>query len=87
MRSARQRRIGASTSGDAALVDAFMEVYLLWRERAAELDARYRRWSIAGSAADRRVAFAEYRRALDDEECAARCFAEFALYATRSLAA
>jgi hypothetical protein len=87
MRSARNRTVRATASGRARVVDTFMDLYVTWRECSFELDVVYRRWVNAATAAGRGRAFADFSRALDAEEDAARCFADFASYAARTLAA
>lgn len=87
MASAGERRAPLTPPSKSAVLDAYMDLYVVWRERAAVLEVIYRRWALAGSAADRRTAFAGFCRALDEEERAARRFGEFASYVTEALAA
>lgn len=87
MRSARKPRARATLPGRSAVVDSFMDRYITWREHSGELDAAYRRWGSAVTAADRSSAFAAFSRALDDEEIAARRFGEIAIHAVRALSA
>jgi hypothetical protein len=87
MPSARKHRLRATRSDKATVVDAFMDQYVAWRERAGELDVTYRRWREAETAADRRRTFAAFSHALDDEERAARSFGDFATDTARMLSA
>ena len=87
MPSARNPVVPGGVAGESAVVDAFMDLYVAWRESSYEVDVVYRRWGHAASATDRRSAFAAFSRALDDEEEAARRFGEFASYAMRMLSA
>lgn len=85
MRSTRKQRVRATAPGESAVIDTFMDLYVAWRERAGDVDVAYRRWGLAGSAAERRTAFAAFARALEDEDGAARSFREFASYAVLML--
>ena len=87
MRSARRHRVRATGAGESAVVDAFIDLYVAWRECSGELDVLYRRWSHAASAEERRRAFEDFSQALDDEEGAALRFGEFAGYAAQTLSA
>lgn len=87
MRSARKPYARATASGESAVIDTFIDLYVAWRECSGELDVVYRQWGQAGTAADRRSAFAAFSRALDDEEGAALRLAQFANYAARTLSA
>ena len=58
----------------AALVDAFIESYVSWRESCESVSAAYDEW--VNCKADRRGrAFEDYRAALDWEELAAEAHA------------
>ncbi len=85
MDSAQEDRVSVMASGESVVVDVFVDLYVAWRERSAQLDAVYRQWDRASMAAHRRDAFIAYSRALDDEEGAARRFEDFAAYAARML--
>jgi hypothetical protein len=87
MRSTRKHRVRAEASGKSAVVDAFMDLYVEWRQQVYELDVVYRRWDHAATAEERRTAFGAYSRALDAEERAALRFGEFSSYAARTLSA
>jgi hypothetical protein len=70
-----------------ALVDALMDLYVSWRERADDVGARYTAWARARSSDERTAAFAAYAGALDQEAHAAHRFGEFAGYAGTVLSA
>jgi hypothetical protein len=57
----------------AWLEDEYLECHLRWRETCEEVRLAYRRWG-ASEREHRDAAFAAYRAALDQEECAARAF-------------
>jgi hypothetical protein len=54
-------------------VDDFLESYVRWRERCDEVAGAYARWA-ASHSAERFLAFAAYRDALDLEEAAAHSY-------------
>jgi hypothetical protein len=69
-------RLGGTTP-PTWLVDRFLQSYVLWRERCAEVAVTYESW--AGAArSDRGAAFAAYRAALDREDGAARVHQQYA---------
>jgi hypothetical protein len=57
-----------------ALVDEFLESYVIWRESCEAVSAAYGRWARC-EPAERGVAFESYRAALDWEELAAHVHA------------
>jgi hypothetical protein len=61
----------SAVAPDGQLVDALMDMYVMWREACAAVDVAYRRWSRA-QPAERALAFDEYVAALNREERAAR---------------
>ena len=58
----------------AQLVDELLARYVEWREDAAAVADAHGRWR-AAPAAERAVAFAAYRAAVDQEESAAAAYA------------
>jgi hypothetical protein len=56
------------------LIDDVMDAYIEWRHQSADVDAAYRRWSVATSD-DTALAFAAYTAALDREERASKSYA------------
>ena len=60
---------------EAWRADAFLEGYVSWREASEAVRTSYERWR-GGQRSDRRLAFAAYTAALDQEEHAARMFRE-----------
>lgn len=62
--------VGAS----AALVDEFVESYVIWRESCEAVSSAYERWA-GCKPAQRGVAFETYHAALDWEELAAQAHA------------
>jgi hypothetical protein len=60
---------------EAWRADALLEGYVCWREASEAVRTSYDRWR-GGQRSDRRLAFAAYRAALDQEEHAARMFRE-----------
>jgi hypothetical protein len=78
MRWSISRHDSASISVDhveAWRADAFIEGYVWWREASEAVRTAYDRWR-GGQRADRCLAFAAYRAALDQEEHAACMFRE-----------
>lgn len=59
------------------LLDRFMQSYLLWRGRCAEVAIAYESWTRA-AVSDRSSAFAAYVAALDREDRAARVHQDYA---------
>jgi hypothetical protein len=57
------------------LIDRLMDMYVEWREECAALWEAHARWR-AAPAAERALAFASYRAALDREEWAAHVYAD-----------
>jgi hypothetical protein len=57
-----------------ALVDEFLESYVIWRESCEDVSAAYERWASCGTE-DRGAAFERYHAALDWEELAAHVHA------------
>jgi hypothetical protein len=55
------------------LVDELVEGYFSWQDESTAVESAYERWR-AMPRADRALAFAAYRAALDREEHAARVF-------------
>jgi hypothetical protein len=58
-----------STLAETVLIDAAIDSYVEWRERAAAVRSAYRRWRDA-LPRDRPGAFASYAARLDEEELA-----------------
>jgi hypothetical protein len=56
------------------VVDEYLDSWLCWREACEDVRGAYERWRKC-SAPQRRLAFANYRAALDREDQAARVFA------------
>jgi hypothetical protein len=56
-------------------LDELTEMYVEWREECSGLTSAYRRW-LNAQAADRDLAFAAYRAALDREEQASVTYAK-----------
>jgi hypothetical protein len=69
-------RLGGTTP-PTWLIDRFLQSYVLWRERSAEVAVTYQSWARAAHS-DRGAAFAAYRAALDREDGAARVHQEYA---------
>jgi hypothetical protein len=61
----------AVASASRALVDEFIESYVIWRESCEAVSAAYERWGRC-EPAHRGAAFESYRAALDWEELAAQ---------------
>jgi hypothetical protein len=59
------------------LEDAFLESYVRWREACEYVHTAYAHWG-SSDRRDRSDAFAAYRAALDQEECAARVYGDMA---------
>jgi hypothetical protein len=57
------------------LIDELMDRYVDWREQCIAVDSAYERWS-HGPTAERGLAFAGYRAALDLEEHASLVYAD-----------
>jgi hypothetical protein len=64
-------RLGGTTP-PTWLIDRFLESYVLWRERSAEVAITYQSWARAAHT-DRGAAFAAYRTALDREATQRAC--------------
>lgn len=56
-----------------ARVDAMIETYVEWCEECSGLEKAYERWTASGRA-ERRLAYAAYRAALEREEKAAAAY-------------
>ena len=56
-------------------IDTLVNTYVDWREECRTLRSAYERWSSVPDA-DRALAFAAYRAALDREEHASRMYAD-----------
>jgi hypothetical protein len=65
------------TDERAALVFAFLESYLSWREACEDVWSAYRGW-VGCQPQQRRLGFAAYQSALDREERVARIHCEWA---------
>jgi hypothetical protein len=72
--SSRRPRVGALTP-PAVLVDEALATYIDWREGERGVADAYARWSEAPAAEENRR-FAAYTAALDQEEAAAKVYAE-----------
>jgi hypothetical protein len=59
----------------SALVDELLELYCEWREDSARVQTAYERFA-AAEPEDRREAYAVYLAAVDQEEAAARTYAD-----------
>ena len=59
----------------AEVIDEMMDRYVDWREQCIALRNTYERWS-TGPVAERKLAFATYRAALDLEEHASLVYAD-----------
>jgi hypothetical protein len=57
------------------LIDDLMEAYVAWREECAALVQAYAWWG-SGEVADREMAFAAYRAALDREQQASTVYSD-----------
>ena len=57
------------------LIDELMDRYVDWREQCIAVGSAYERWS-NGPSAERELAFAAYRAALDLEEQASLVYAD-----------
>jgi hypothetical protein len=57
------------------VIDRLMDMYVAWREECAALWEAHERWK-AVPPAERPIAFASYRAALDREEWASRVYAD-----------
>lgn len=71
MRVARHVRALIATSELDRLTDAFMDVYVRWREEASETEAAWELWQRCGCR-EAAMRCAAYGAALDREEAAAR---------------
>ena len=67
----------ARTAERSALVDAFLESYISWREACEDVWGAYRRWAEC-KPQQRRLGFAAYQSALDREEHAAGVHCQWA---------
>ena len=68
----------------AAMVDELIACYVDWREDAADSRAAYACWC-ESAPPDRRLRFASYLAALDQEESAAAKYAEVTIEVARRL--
>ena len=68
------------------LIDYLMDAYLDWREECIVLGDAYERW-LTVSVAERTLAFAAYRAALDREQQASSVYADRFELVARKLAA
>jgi hypothetical protein len=59
----------------SALVDELLELYCEWREDSARVQTAYERFA-AAEPEDRKAAYAVYLAAVDQEEAAARTYAD-----------
>ena len=66
------------------LIDAMMDLYVDWREECIALRKAYERWSSV-RLAERELAFAAYRAALDREDRASAVYAELVKSVEREL--
>jgi hypothetical protein len=57
------------------LIDVMVDVYVDWREECVALRKAYERWSSV-RVAERKLAFAAYRAALDREDRASAAYAD-----------
>jgi hypothetical protein len=67
------------------VIDDVVELYVIWRERAAAVWVAYDAWAHAGTHIERAAAGAAFREALDEEQFAADEYADFVAYAARVL--
>ncbi|HUO72191.1 MAG TPA: hypothetical protein VMU39_15595 [Solirubrobacteraceae bacterium] len=75
----------SSATATSKLIDAVMDIYITWRERATAVEAAYRAWTSA-PAHERASAYASYAQALDCEELAANEYRRMVEQAGMSLA-
>jgi hypothetical protein len=66
------------------LIDAMMDLYVDWREECITLRKAYERWSSV-RLAERELAFAAYRAALDREDRASSIYADLVKSVEREL--
>jgi hypothetical protein len=66
------------------LIDVMMDVYVDWREECIALRNAYERWSSV-RLAERKLAFAAYRAALDREDRASAVYADLVKSVEREL--
>jgi hypothetical protein len=64
-----------SPAVSAAMADALLERYLLWRQATAAVTLTYRAWT-HGPMSTRELAYADYCDALDEEELSAADYQE-----------
>ncbi len=77
---------GPNTKVRPELIDVMMDVYVDWREECIALRNAYERWSSVG-VAERGLAFAAYRAALDREDWASAVYADLVKSVERELEA
>jgi hypothetical protein len=75
-----------STRVRSELVDVMMDVYVEWREECIALRKAYEHWSSV-RVAERELAFAAYRAALDREDRASAVYADLVKSVERELEA
>ena len=73
-----------STQVQPELIDVMMNVYVDWREECIALRRAYERWSSV-RVAERKLAFAAYRAALDREDRASAVYADLVRSVEREL--
>jgi hypothetical protein len=73
-----------STQVRSQLVDVMMDVYVDWREECLALTKAYERWS-SERVAERDLAFAAYRAALDREDRASAVYEDLVKSVERQL--
>jgi hypothetical protein len=73
-----------TTQAQPELIDVMMEVYVEWREECIALRNAYERWSSV-RVAERELAFAAYRAALDREDRASAVYADLVRSVEREL--
>ena len=66
----------ASASGRQLLLEASRDQWVDWRTECAAVQATFHRWCRATQPADRALAYALYRMALDEEERASVIYLE-----------
>ena len=66
------------------LIDVMMDMYVDWREECIALRKAYERWSSV-RLAERKLAFAAYRAALDREDRASAVYADLVKSVEREL--
>ena len=74
-----------STQVRSELIDVLMDVYVDWREECIALRNAYQRWSSV-RIAERELAFAAYRAALDREDRASAVYEDLVKSVERELA-